>query len=84
MKCSHCAEVARELRAILNESGRSCKNLQADKGTEFYNPHFKKVMKESNVNFYLTYTHIKASIVERLQRTLKEKLWKKFTLNGMI
>jgi hypothetical protein len=75
-------EVAREFRAIFNESGRSCKNLQADKGTEFYNPHFKKVMKEFNVNFYSTYTHIKASIVERLQRTLKEKLWKKFTLNG--
>jgi hypothetical protein len=75
-------EVAREFRAIFNETGRSCINLQVDKGTEFYNPYFKNVMREFNVNLYSTYTHIKASIVERLQRTLKEKLWKKFTLNG--
>ncbi|KAJ8950050.1 hypothetical protein NQ314_008056 [Rhamnusium bicolor] len=53
-----------------------------DQGTEFYNVHFKNLMKKYKVNHYSTYSTKKAAIVERVIRTLKERLYKYFSLNG--
>lgn len=64
------------------KKGRKPKNLQTDFGTEFYNDNFKNMTKTYNINHYSTYTTKKASIVERLIRTLKSKLYKEFSLNG--
>ena len=57
-------------------------NLQTDKGKEFYNKDFKELMKKYNINHYSTYTNVKASVVERFNRTLKEKMWKQFSIQG--
>ena len=51
-------------------------------GKEFYNVGVQKVLKKHDINHYSTYSVLKASIVERFNRTLKEKMWKMFTLNG--
>lgn len=67
---------------IFNESKRIPKNLQTDMGTEFYNTDFKQLMKQKNINHYSTFSPIKACIVERFNRTLKEQMWKKFSLQG--
>lgn len=75
-------EVTETMDAIFTESKRSCRNLNTDQGTEFYNVSFKKLMKKYNINHYSTYTVKKAAIVERVIRTLKEKLYKYFSLNG--
>ena len=58
------------------------KNLQTDKGKEFYNSEFQNLMKKHNINHYSTYSSLKAPIVERFNRTLKENLWKQFSLQG--
>lgn len=58
------------------------KNIHTDQGKEFYNYNFKNLMKELNINHYHTYSNMKASIVERFNRTLKNKMWKKFSLQG--
>ena len=39
-------------------------------------------MDEYNINHYSTYSNLKASIVERVIRTLKTRLWKQFSLLG--
>jgi hypothetical protein len=57
-------------------------NLQTDKGKEFYNKDFKKLMKKYKINHYSTYTNIKASVVEGFNRTLKDKMWKQFSIQG--
>lgn len=75
-------EVTRAMEDIFKESGRSCKNLNTDQGTEFYNVHFKNLMKKHKVNHYSTFSVKKAAIVERVIRTLKERLYKYFSLNG--
>ena len=49
-----------------------------DQGTEFFNRHFKALMKE-DIELYNTFNETKASMVERLIRTLKTKLWRYFT-----
>lgn len=58
------------------------KNLQVDQGKEFFNIPFKNLMEKYKINMYNTYTSKKASIVERVLRTLKERLFKYFTLSG--
>ena len=54
--------------------------LQTDKGTEFVNRKLQVWLKERNVHFFTTENEdIKASVVERFNRTLKSKLWRYFT-----
>ncbi|XP_020297547.1 uncharacterized protein LOC109862061 [Pseudomyrmex gracilis] len=40
------------------------------------------LIKKHSINHYSTYSVMKASIVERFNRTLKNDMWKQFTLNG--
>ena len=54
--------------------------LQTDKGTEFTNRKFQSWLKDNRVHFFTTENEdIKASIVERFNRTMKSKLWRYFT-----
>ena len=67
---------------IFLDHKRIPKNLQTDRGKEFYNGDFQKLVKKHNINHYSTYSIMKASVVERFNRTLKNEMWKMFTLNG--
>lgn len=66
---------------ILNE-GRTPENIQSDDGREFFNRKFKDLMQKHNINHYSTFSVKKAAIVERVIRTLKEKIHKQFNLRG--
>lgn len=74
--------VADAFKTILINDGRTPKNLQTDQGKEFYNSHFKEVMHKNRINHYSTYTIIKASIAERVIRTIKETIYRTFSLRG--
>ena len=58
---------------------RSPGKLQTDKGTEFLNRNFQSLLKEKNIHFFTTNSELKASVVERFNRTLKTRMWKYFT-----
>lgn len=58
------------------------KNCQSDLGKEFYNKFFQSLMDKYKINHYSTYSTTKASIVERVNRTLKSLLWKEFSYRG--
>lgn len=75
-------EVTRAFADILNKHGRKPNNLQSDQGKEFFNRHFQELVKKHRINHYNTYSDKKAAIVERAIRTLKEMIFKKFSLNG--
>jgi hypothetical protein len=60
-------------------SKRKPKRIHSDKGTEFFNKDVKNFFKEQNIQHYITYSDMKASIVERFNRTLKERMWRHFT-----
>lgn len=57
-------------------------NLQTDSGTEFFNQNFKQLMQKYHVNHYNVFSEKKAAIVERVNRTLKNMMWKEFSLQG--
>lgn len=66
----------------LLKKGRVPKNFQTDNGTEFFNEKIKKLVCDYNINHYSTFTTKKASIAERLIRTLKSKMYKEFSFKG--
>ena len=56
--------------------------LQADQGTEFFNKNFSKMLEAFGPKLYHTYSDKKASQVERVQRTIRQRLGRVFTLNS--
>lgn len=75
-------EVTKAMESIYNDSLQIPRNLQTDNGKEFYNQHFQRLMRKHKINHYSTFTKLKASIVERLNRTIMNKLWRQFNLQG--
>lgn len=82
LKSKKAHDVVLAMESILNEIGEPVKNIQADNGKEWYNKEFRHLMKQRKINFYSTFSSLKASICERFNRTLKNKMWKMFSLNG--
>lgn len=74
-------EVTQAMAKILART-TAPKNLQLDSGKEFYNSHFQALMKKYKINMYSTYSVLKASLVERLNRTIKAAIFKNFTIKG--
>jgi hypothetical protein len=75
-------EVTKAMESILNSMGHPIHNLHVDEGKEFYNKHMKKLLADRNIHLYSTFTTKKAAICERFNRTLKNKMWKKFSYRG--
>jgi len=40
------------------------------------------IFKSYRINHYSTFSTLKASVVERFNRTLKELMWREFSFNG--
>lgn len=57
-------------------------HIQSDQGTEFFNKKVTQLFTKLNIIHYHTFSNLKASIVERVIRTLKGKLFERFTANG--
>ena len=53
-----------------------------DKGSEFISKHFKDFLKKKDIKLYHTENEEKSSIVERWNKTIKNKMWKMFTVNN--
>jgi hypothetical protein len=61
-------KVARALEIILEQD--SHKKIQRDRGSEFANPHVKKVLLKYNTDLYHSHSPIKATLAERLIKTV--------------
>ena len=48
--------------------------LHTDQGKEFYNRHVQQLLRDKVVHHFSTYQDVKAQIVERFNRTLREAL----------
>lgn len=81
IKSKNATSVSHAMREIFKQ-GRKPRNLQTDDGKEFFNKEFQHLMKINHVNHYSTFSIMKASIVERFNRTLKGMMWKEFSLHG--
>ena len=74
-------EVAHAFQDIFQKSGRRCKRLFCDQGTEFYNVNVQRVLQENGgIQLYSTHNEPKASIAERFIRTLRGKIESNYIL----
>ena len=70
--------VAKAFEKILTE--QKCNMVQSDKGTEFLNSTFQSLLRRYGIKFYTSENDdLKASVVERFNRTLKTKMYRYFT-----
>ena len=77
LKNKKASTVLEGLRSVLDF--RKPKRIHSDEGNEFLNSECKKYMEKHDIKLYVTRSDLKASIVERFNRTLKSKMWKYFT-----
>lgn len=71
-------EVTQAMETILNRAApRKPLKIQGDKGSEFYNKTFAKLLKDHGIiEFFSSDSDHKAAVVERVIRTIKEKLYR--------
>lgn len=68
---------------IINTDSRCPHRLRTDRGTEFQNKLMSRFYKEKQILFFTTTNQtIKCAIVERLNRTLKSRIFRFFTSKG--
>ena len=76
-------EVTNAFTKILKKASRVPHAVQTDKGKEFLNKKFQLALRSNKIHHYTTENDdIKATHVERLQRTIKEKIFCYFTHTG--
>ena len=61
------------------QQGQKPQRLQTDLGKEFYNAPFRRNLEREKIQHFSTHGDAKASIVERFNRTLKERMYRYFT-----
>ena len=64
---------------VILSSGRKPHKIMTDQGTEFFNKSFQTLLKNEGIELFNTFNETKASIVERVIRTFKTKMWRYFT-----
>ena len=78
MKNKTARSLVQAFDSILNKK-RKPEKLRRDKGTEFVNESFQQYLKKQGIQFYTAKNEPKATVVERVNRTLKSKLYRYFT-----
>ena len=63
-------------------TGSKPKKLWVDKGKEYYNKNVLDLLAKNNIEIYSTENEEKSSVCERWNRTVKEKMYKRFTMQN--
>ena len=71
--------VSEAFNEIFKKSKRKPQMLRTDKGSEFVSKHFKEFLNKTGIKLYHTENEEKSSVVERWNRTMKNRMWKTFT-----
>ena len=64
------------------KSKRKPQMLWTDKGSEFISKHFKEFLKSKGIRLYHIENEEKSSVIERWNKTMKNRMWKMFTVNN--
>jgi len=84
LKTKSAADVHDALTATIEASTPRVRKIQTDQGLEFFNARFKAYLRTLGVQHYHSWTDKKASIVERCQRTIRNRLGKYWERTGRL
>ena len=76
LKTKECKEILTAMKNIFQRSGRKPEKLQTDQGGEFLGKPLQNFLKKEKIQFYTVKSDKKAAVVERVIRTLKDKLYR--------
>ncbi len=82
LKSKRGEETATALRNIFKSMRYPVQSIIFDEGLEYLNSHVKNVLSEYHIYYYHIKTTHKASTAERVNKTIKQKIWKYFTATG--
>lgn len=82
LKSKGASELKDVIQDIFDKDKRQPLVLQTDKGTEFLNVKVKSLLQQRGIKLFTTSSERKASVVERLNRTLKGLMFKYLTKNN--
>ena len=74
------SEVSGTFKSIFKKN--KPKELWVDEGKEYYNKNVKDLLAKNNIEIYSTENEEKSSVCERWNRTIKEKMYKRFTMQN--
>lgn len=77
------SEIVRALKTIFAQYP-TVKYIHTDQGSEFFNKEVKQYCKENGMKLFYTSSDTKASMVERFNRTLKDRMFKYFSANNTL
>jgi hypothetical protein len=75
-------DVHQAFESIFTVSKRKPNKLQTDKGKEFLNKTVQQLFKHHGIYHFTSENETKAAVVERFNRTLKNKMWRYFSEMG--
>ena len=76
-------ETSNSIQKIITKEKADPEKIWTDEGKEFYNKNVDILRKKyDNIEIYSTYGVAKAAIIERFNRSLKELMYKQFTIKG--
>ena len=79
LKRKSAMELKLAIKNIFEKDKRHPKLIQTDKGSEFLNVHVRSILAERDIKLFTTNSERKASVVERLNRTLKGIMFRYMT-----
>lgn len=82
LKSKSADDTAKLLKKIYSTSKRIPKYLQTDAGKEFENKPVREYLNSIGVEQFSIASPLKAAVVERFNRTLKDRMWRMFTKQG--
>ena len=71
--------IVNAFQSILKKFDRKLNKIWVDQGSEFYNNHFKKWLKDNDISMHSTYNEGNSVVAERFIRTLKNKIYEHIT-----
>ena len=80
VKSKNATDVAEAIGKMINQT--KPRHIQTDLGKEFYNKIVKDLLKRNGIKHYSVNSQFKCALVERFNRTLREKLSRYFTHKG--
>ena len=80
LKTKNIKEIKSCFQKIFNE--RKPKYIWSDQESSFFSKEMQQFFKDNNVKIYYTHSQLKAVIIERFNRSLRELMMKEFVKNN--
>ena len=80
VKSKNAVDVMQAIEKVIKQT--QPRHIQTDLGKEFYNKNVKELLKRNGIKHYSVNSQFKCALVERFNRTLREKLTRYFTHRG--